>query len=67
MGLSESRRAFFKDVDVSVGYASNDTSRMLGVNTIMEHSTVAFFVIMSFFFGCICGMWIAYELVGIGL
>jgi uncharacterized protein YneF (UPF0154 family) len=33
----------------------------------MEHSTVALFVILSFFFGNICGMWIAYELVGIGL
>jgi len=67
MGLSESRRAFFKDVDVSVGYASNDPSRTLGVNTMMDHSHVAFFVVVSFFFGNICGMWIAYELVGIGL
>ena len=33
----------------------------------MEHSTVAFFVVMSFFFGNICGIWISQALVGIGL
>jgi len=67
MGLSQSGRTIFKDVDVSVGYAINDTPRMLGVNKVMDHTNVAFFVIMSFFFGNICGIWISHTLVGIGL